>query len=81
MSLSAAFQRVDWLPRLARTIESARQASQNPAMLVVVGGRVFADDFASGPKVGADMTSRTALSVGEVIMGGIAKRDEKNARE
>jgi hypothetical protein len=75
VSLSAAFQREHWLPRLTKTIEAARQASRNPALLVVVGGRIFVDTKTSGADVGADLTSLTSVDVEGLIRGGIAVRD------
>jgi methanogenic corrinoid protein MtbC1 len=75
VSLSAAFQREDWLPRLTKTIEAARRASRNPALLVVVGGRIFVDHKTSGAEVGADLTSLTSVDVEGLIRGGIAVRD------
>jgi len=61
LSLSAAFRREDWLPRMARTIMLARIASRNPALVVVVGGRIFFDRKDAGDRVGADRASSTAL--------------------
>jgi hypothetical protein len=75
VSLSVAFQREHWLPRLTKTIAAARLASRNPALLVVVGGRIFVDHKTSGAEVGADLTSLTSLDVEALIRGGIAGRD------
>jgi methanogenic corrinoid protein MtbC1 len=75
VSLSAAFEREHRLPSLAKTIAAARRASQNPAMLVVVGGRIFVDHKTSAAAVGADLTSMSALKMDELILDGIAKRD------
>jgi methanogenic corrinoid protein MtbC1 len=79
VSLSAAFEREHRLPSLAKTIAAARRASQNPAMLVVVGGRIFVDHKTSAAAVGADLTSVSALKMDELILAGIAKRDASNA--
>jgi hypothetical protein len=73
LSLSAAFRRQHWLPRLARTIAAARRASRNPTLLIVVGGRVFAEHLAIGAQVGADVASTTALHVDQSIMDGLRK--------
>jgi hypothetical protein len=70
LSLSAAFQREDRLPRLARTITRARRASLNPALVVLVGGRAFVDDRADGPGVGADLASLTSQHVDRLMMHG-----------
>jgi hypothetical protein len=68
LSLSAAFRRESWLPRVSRTIAQARLASQNPALVVVVGGRVFKEEQRAGAAVGADLASRTALHVDRSIL-------------
>jgi methanogenic corrinoid protein MtbC1 len=73
LSLSAAFRREHWLPRLAKTIAQAREASRNPALVVVVGGRLFAEGGTEGAQVGADMASTTALHVDESIMQRLRK--------
>ena len=49
--------RLDELPAL---IASVRRASRNPAIVVMVGGRVFNDDPALAARVGADGTAPTA---------------------
>ncbi len=73
LSLSAAFRREQWLPRLQKTISAAREASQNPALVVVVGGRLFAEHLAVGAEVGADAASTTAVEVAKAIMGRLRK--------
>jgi hypothetical protein len=79
VSLSAAVERAYWLPRLKKTIADARHASRNPALLVIVGGRIFVEHKTSGAEVGADLTSMTALDVDDLISGGIARRDARTA--
>lgn len=71
LSLSAAFRRAESLPRLARTIAHARRASRNPALVVVVGGRAFAEAGAPGPDVGADLASRTSRNVDRLMLRGM----------
>lgn len=71
LSLSAAFRRVESMPRLARTIAHARRASRNPALVVVVGGRAFAEAGAAGPNVGADLASRTSRNVDRLMLQGM----------
>jgi methanogenic corrinoid protein MtbC1 len=73
LSLSTAFRREHWLPRLAKTIDAARHASRNPTLVVIVGGRVFADHVAVGAQVGADAASTTALHVDQSILDGLRK--------
>jgi hypothetical protein len=69
LSLSAAVRREHWLPRLTRTIAQARLASRNPALVVIVGGRVFVEQGDAGANVGADLASMTASSVPGMILG------------
>jgi hypothetical protein len=71
LSLSAAFRRAESLPRLARTIAHARRASRNPALVVVVGGRAFAEAGAAGPDVGADLASKTSRNVDRLMLRGM----------
>ncbi len=72
VSFSVAFQREHWLSRLTETIVRARRASLNPSLLVVVGGRIFAERRRSGSQVGADLTSITASTLDRTIALGIA---------
>jgi hypothetical protein len=74
LSLSPSFRRENWLPRVRTTIALARHASRNPALVIVVGGRIFAEDRTAGAKVGADATSRTAADTGRMIQDGMNKR-------
>ncbi len=77
LSLSGAFRREDWLPRMATTIAGARRASRNPALVVVVGGRVFVEEQDAGSRVGADIASKTSRDVDDLILNAIrlAKAD------
>jgi len=68
LSLSAAFRRDQLLARMTRTIAQARRASRNPALVVVVGGRVFVEEKAAGQAVGADHANTTALNVNKSIL-------------
>jgi len=68
LSLSAALRREHWLPRVTQTIAQARRASQNPQLLVVVGGRVFAEEAEAGTNVGANLASTTAANVDRTIL-------------
>jgi len=67
LSLSLAFNREDWMPRMAATISAVRSASLNPALVVVVRGRVFFDHDEPLPElihsVGADDASTAAVLV------------------
>jgi hypothetical protein len=67
LSLSNAMRREHWLPRLAETIAHARSASLNPALVVVVGGRVFAEPGGAVLQVGADASCISAAQIESVI--------------
>lgn len=71
LSLSAALRREDSLPRLRTTIARARRASRNPALLVVVGGRLFVEEPGGGLEVGADLASDTSRNVDQVMLEGL----------
>ncbi len=73
LSLSGAFRREHWLPRVAKTIALARHASQNPALVVVVGGRIFAEDKTASSQVGADAASTSALRAEQIILEELTK--------
>ncbi len=72
LSLSTAFRREDWVPRLTDTISKARLASQNPALVVVVGGRTFFERDTDAVAVGADRAARTAARMDQVILQTLA---------
>ncbi len=74
LSLSASFRREHWLPRVTRTIALARHASRNPGLVVVVGGRVFAEQSRATEQVGADGTSTTAYNTETAIRNGLLHR-------
>lgn len=67
LSLSAAFAREHWLPRMARTIAVARAASRNPSLVVVVRGRAFFEQVDSHQQVGAETACETALQIETVL--------------
>ena len=73
LSLSPSFRREHWLPRVTQTIALARHASRNPALVVVVGGRIFAEDAGAGARVGADASRTTAFNTERVIREGLHK--------
>jgi hypothetical protein len=68
LSLSAAFRRDHWLPRVKETIRLARRASLNPSLLVLVSGRVFVEARGALSFAGADLASKTALNVDRLIL-------------
>jgi hypothetical protein len=67
LSLSSALRREDAVARLEKTIASARLASQNPALVVVVGGRVFAEREALASSIGADVNASRVLELGQEL--------------
>lgn len=69
LSLSVAFEREHWLPRLTQTIAFARAASRNPALRVVVGGRAFFEQPDRHTQVGADAACMTAQRIESVLSG------------
>ncbi len=79
LSLSSAFRRDDRLARLTRTIASARRASLNPALVVIVGGRVFVEERGAGASVGADLASKTSADVDEVLSNVFRTREQRKA--
>ena len=72
LSLSAAFRRDHVLTQLAKSIADARMASRNPGLVVVVGGRVFAEERTAGAAVGADHANTTAMNVNRTILNTMA---------
>jgi len=68
LSLSPAFSREHRLPDLAGTIVKARHASRNPALMVVVAGRAFAEDTSNALAVGADLATTSSLRVDRSIL-------------
>ena len=73
LSLSAAFRRDHWMPRMKKTIAAARQASLNPGLVVFAGGRLFAEHPAAGVQVGADASSTTSVRVDQSIRDRLRK--------
>lgn len=74
LSLSVAYRRDSWLPRMRATIQHARAASRNPALVVVVGGRVFGAGNDAGQQVGADGCYSSALQVVSLIAQSLPKQ-------
>ena len=74
LSLSAAFRREHWLPRLAATIAGARRASHNGDLKVIVGGRIFSERATASAEVGADGASATSSRVKQSILQGMLRR-------
>ncbi len=79
LTLSTAFRREHWLPRVAQTIARVRAASRNPALVIIAGGRVFSETsnaiggVAHANSVLADATSSTAGDVAPLILQSLHK--------
>jgi hypothetical protein len=81
LSLSTAFRRDDWLPRITETITQARAASRNPALVVMVGGRVFFEAGRAARLVGANAAVRTAANVDQAILQSLASVSQTETLE
>lgn len=82
LSLSPALRREDAVERLERTIASARLASRNPALVVVVGGRVFAEQASLSLSVGADVNASQVLHLAASIEEALRRpRSTERRRE
>lgn len=73
LTLSTAFRREHWLPRVAETIARVRAASRNPALVIITGGRVFAETSGKASEVSADAASSTASDVAPLILRSLHK--------
>ena len=73
LTLSTAFTRDHWMPRVAQTIAQVRKASLNPALVIIVGGRGFVESSQKGLQVGADSGSQTAIDVAPLILQSLQK--------
>ncbi len=84
LSLSTSFQREHRLAQVGKTIASARLASLNPEMVVVVSGRVFSDvanmseSVATGRRIGADGIFGSAAQAQSSIL--LALRSSRSAQ-
>lgn len=80
LSLSTSFRRGHRLVQVGETIASARLASLNPDMVVVVSGRVFSerpetgDPATSGHHLGADATFGSASQAESAILQALRVR-------
>ena len=73
LSMSSAFRRDDRMSQLTETILGARRASLNPALVVVVGGRMFVEETAAAAIVGADTASITSTDVDGLLTRTLRK--------
>lgn len=76
LSLSSSFARAHRFGELERTITSARAASLNPDLVVVVSGRIFAEqpDAAAGSHLDADATFGSASQAEAAIVHALHRR-------
>jgi methanogenic corrinoid protein MtbC1 len=75
LSLSPALSREHRLPNMEQIIASMRRASQNPALVVVTGGRAFFERSAASADVGADASHGSATNVVEAIEQALHGRE------
>ncbi len=80
LTLSTAFTRDHWMPRVAETIAQVRKASRNPALVIRVGGRGLTESAQNGRKVGADYSSQTASDVAPLILQSLRKLSPKSPK-
>ena len=73
LTLSTAFRREHWLPRVAKTIACVRAASRNPALVIIASGRVFTDTSGRFSQVSANAASSTASDVAPLILQSLRK--------
>lgn len=73
LSLSSSFRREQWLPRMAQTIQNVRDASRNPQLVVVVGGRMFYEHEEIGTDIGADAGNASAPLLAAKIMARLKR--------
>jgi hypothetical protein len=73
LTLSTAFKREHWLPRVADTIAHVRSASRNPALVIIVGGRVFTENAEPAKRVTADAGSQNSFEVGPLILKSLRR--------
>lgn len=77
LSLSGVFRREHRLPAMAASIRAAHAQSCNPALTVIVDGRVFHEQPDAWEAVGADGGSHSAM---DVVASAQRQRDKAAAR-
>ena len=68
LTLSTSFRREHWLPRVAETIARVRIASRNPALVIIVGGRLFTETADKASSLDANGSSTTSSDVAPLIL-------------
>jgi hypothetical protein len=56
---------------MAETIARARDASRNPALVIMVGGRVFFEQGDASLRIGADASSASSWQTGPVLVSAL----------
>jgi hypothetical protein len=79
ISLSPSLRREHWLPRMAETIRKVRRSSRNPAIAVIVSGRVFAERADACSTVGADAATVASVQIERSLMRGLLNRTARPA--
>ncbi|WP_244432088.1 photosynthesis regulator [Rhodopseudomonas sp. B29] len=79
ISLSPSLRREHWLPRMAETIRTLRQASRNPSLAVVASGRLFAERADACASVGADAATISAVQIERCLMRALLERTARPA--
>lgn len=79
ISLSPALRREHWLPRMAETIRKVRRTSRNPAIAVIVSGRVFSERADACSVVGADAATVASVQIERSLMRGLLNRTARPA--
>lgn len=78
LSLSSAFTREHRLPAMAASIRAAHASSLNPALTVIVDGRIFFEQPNAFVQVGADAASSSALGIVTVVQNESDKHADKS---
>lgn len=78
LSLSSAFTREHRLPAMAASIRAAHANSLNPAITVIVDGRVFFEQPRAFAQVGADAGSGSALGIVSIAQNESDRRSDKS---
>lgn len=81
LSSSGVFRRDHWLPRMTETVAHARDASMNPALAVIVGGRIFTEDHVASADIGADGDATSANVIENRLLDLVNPLGKSGARQ
>lgn len=79
LTMHAAFRHQDRLDTLECTVHAVRAASCNPALVIVVGGRLFAENPVFGALAGADAACPSAAEAVRSAHVGVMQRHGRPA--